>query len=65
VSQHCQPLDYIGRFVSFQDGILCQSLDFLWGQGLVVDTDIVNQAGPKTTSAEILLIIETIGAYNW
>ena len=40
---------YLGRFVSFRDGLLRQGRDFLGYNCSVVDTDIINQAGPVGT----------------
>ena len=37
-------LDYIGRFIPFQCGLLRERLNLLWANGSVVDADVVNQS---------------------
>lgn len=43
----CQPSNYIGLFVYSQDGLLHEGCDFLCGKSLVVDADVVDQAGEE------------------
>ncbi len=42
-----QSFNYIGRFVSFSDGLLHQGQDSLRAYNSVVDANFVNQAGPE------------------
>ena len=52
--QDCQPLERACCYVPFLDGPLWQDQGFLWPHCPVVDTNVVNQAGPERAGGVIL-----------
>ena len=51
-------LDYIGCFVSFKGGLLCQGRDFFCAQSLVVNANVINQAGEESLYTKCFLSAE-------